>query len=143
MPRRLATVVLLLAPLALATPASAYSKAANYLIKQQIRVACDGRPGRIRPEGVIERDLTGDGHKDLIINHDGIECRAEWSRSGYCGASACSVHIYVREGALLVHKTELLTGGIRIGRGSRPRISFYSLTEQRMVPMRWNGRTFD
>ena len=55
----------------LASPALARSKAADYLVREQIAEACEGGKGTIDAAAVIERDLTGDGQPDLIISHEG------------------------------------------------------------------------
>ena len=93
----------------LASPAQARSKAADYLVRDQIADACEGGKGSINPAAVIERDLTGDGQPDLIISHDGITC-SDGGRSNACGMQVCSVTIYVRDGALLKPAVDDLLG---------------------------------
>ncbi|HET8726404.1 MAG TPA: hypothetical protein VFO41_02745 [Alphaproteobacteria bacterium] len=85
-------VISLLAVL-LTSPAQARSKAADYLIRDQIAGACETGKGKIEENAVIERDLTGDGLADLIISHDGITC-SDGGRSNACGAQVCSFVIY-------------------------------------------------
>ena len=138
----LASLAAMLLVLTTVTPASAYSKAALYLIRQQISDACNDSPGKIDPESAIERDLTGDGKADLIINHDGIQCAAPFSRSGYCGIRACSVYVYVREGALLVEKLDILSVSVTIGQGKIPVLTFIPHDMTRKINLRWNGRAF-
>jgi hypothetical protein len=103
-------------PLA-ATPAAAYSKAADYLIAEQLTEACPDGNGHMSAAGVIERDLTGDGKKDLILSHDGITC-GDVGRSQFCGAQACSVLIYVRRSALLQLEREELSVGVSVTDGA-------------------------
>jgi hypothetical protein len=113
------------------------SKAADYLVREQVAEACDGKGGTIDPAAVIEGDLTRDGKADLIISHEGIRC-AGGGRSALCGAQLCSVMIYVRRGTLLKLEREMLganvsvkSGAIRLhAHGGKPAI------------VRWNGRSF-
>jgi hypothetical protein len=44
------------------------SKAVDYLVREQMAGACNGKEGTIDDAAVIERDLTGDGKADLIIS---------------------------------------------------------------------------
>ena len=119
--------------------AEARSKAAEYLVNEEIAAACDGG-GAIAPEAVIEQDLTGDGRADLIISHEGITC-AGGGRSNACGMQVCSVNFYVREGTLLKPNREMLGVGVRVGEGAVPDIQMYRHGggEGRV---RWNGQTF-
>ena len=52
------------------TPVEARTKAAAWVVKEQIAEACDGGRGTIDPVGVIERDLDGDasrvGEEDVL-----------------------------------------------------------------------------
>ncbi|MBZ8133336.1 hypothetical protein [Afifella sp. IM 167] len=138
-------LLLLVALLALqASPAPARTKAADYLIAEQIAAACDGAAGRMDPSGVIERDITGDGKLDLILNHRGIACDREGEgirQSGFCGAQLCSVLIYVRRGALLKLEEEILSGGLALGAGSRPEIHLFGQGGKPLT-LRWNGNGF-
>lgn len=126
---------------ALPSPAAARSKAAEYLIAEQIADACDGKPGTIDPRAVIERDLTGDGNADLIISHDGITC-GRGGRSGLCGMQVCSVMIYVRRGPLLkLVVGDLLGMGVTVGDGKIPTIRSHAHGGKRHS-MKWNGQEF-
>lgn len=125
---------------ALATaPAEARSKAASYLIDQEIAEACDGQGGRIDPASVIERDLTGDGRADLIISHEGISCPGS-GESSFCG-QLCSVNVYVRRGQMLEREREMLGRGVSVGDGEVPPINLYGVDGRRGA-VRWNGQTF-
>jgi len=125
----------------LAAPVAAGSKAADYLVREQIAEACAGQPGRIDPATVIERDLTGDGKADLIISHEGITCSGG-GRSQMCGMQVCSVMIYVREGALLkLAVGDRLGGGVTVGDGAIPAISMHGHGGAR-GSLRWNGSAF-
>lgn len=119
----------------------AASKAADYLLNQELIEACQGRGGRIRFEGFIERDLTGDGRKDLIISHDAIECNGDFRRSPFCGAQVCTIKIYVRRGKLLKLEEEFLALISSIGAGPVPVISLY-FHGGGQGQLRWNGRAF-
>ncbi|SJM32849.1 hypothetical protein [Mesorhizobium delmotii] len=140
----------MLRPILLATilaaaiaPAAAYSNAANYLIAEQIASACEGNVGEIDPSSVIERDLTGDGKADLILSHEGINCSAgaSTSRSSFCGAQICAVDIYVRRGALLELKTEMLGAGVSVGEGQVPEIRMHAHGGE-AATLKWDGREF-
>ena len=125
---------------ALTGPAFAGSKAADYLVDQQISEACDGSAGHINPAYVVERDLTGDGKADLVISHEGITC-ATGRRSGFCGAQACSFYVYVRRGALLKLAEEYLGAQVSVGPGDEPPI-FWIAHGGSPQAMRWNGKKF-
>jgi len=124
-------------------PAAGYSKAASYLIGEQIALACDGNEGKIDPAAVIEQDLTGDGKADLIISHEGITCSGgeQSGRSLFCGMQVCAVNIYVRHGPVLTLKAEMLGGGVRVGGGPIPTITMHGHGGGSRS-LRWNGRDF-
>lgn len=94
--------------MALAPPASARSRAADYLIAEQIREGCLEGRGTFDDRGVYEIDLNGDGRDDLLLAHEALECEGAMSRSQFCGAQVCSILVYIREGALLNLKDEAL-----------------------------------
>ena len=77
--------------------AQSYSKAARYLMAQEIKASCP-MGGRFTSKGAIERDLTGDGRKDLVLAHGELRCKGNRSLSKYCGMQVCTVKIFVREG---------------------------------------------
>lgn len=121
--------------------AVARSKAAEWLIREQIAEACDGKTGRIDPAAAIERDLTGDGKADLIISHDGITCTAT-GRSTLCGMQVCSVMVYVRDGALLKPVVDDLLGmKVTVSDGSVPTIAWLAAGGAPRS-MKWNGTAF-
>lgn len=122
-----------------ATPAAAWSNAAEYLIREQIAEACEGGAGEIDPAAAVERDLTGNGRDDFILSHEGIKC-ASGRESGFCGQH-CNVKIYVRQGELLQLERDLLGRGVSVGAGSMPVIQMYGLGG-RPVALRWNGHEF-
>lgn len=130
--------------LALAAPADARSKAAAYLVKEQIASACDGGRGSIDPAGIVERDLDGDGRDDLIIAHEWISCASggQFGRSTFCGMQVCSVMIYLRRGSLLTLVHETLGGGVTVGAGDVPAISMNAHGGSR-GSVKWNGRAFE
>lgn len=119
----------------------ARSKSVDWLIREQIADACDGKPGKINPAAVIERDLTGDGKADLIISHDGISCNGG-GRSSACGMQVCAVKIYVRDGALLkLAVGDLLGTAVKVGDGAVPTIEWRIHGGGGRV-MKWNGQAF-
>jgi hypothetical protein len=135
---RIATFAVILA--FLPTAASAGSKAADYLVAEQIAEACNGKKGQIDPAAVIERDLTGDGKADLIISHEGIKY-ADGERSGFCGMQVCSVNIYVRRGELLKLALEMLGARVRVEGGPIPTITMVAHGGS-LHSIRWNGSGF-
>lgn len=137
---RLIAIVPALAFLFLAGPAAARSAAADYLIGQQIEAACEG-PGSFGPDGIIERDLTGDGRSDLILDHGAIDCDGK-GRSLECGIRACSVYFYVREGQLLKLKKEILSIGVTVTGRDRPAIHLMGHNFEKTT-WHWNGRDFE
>jgi hypothetical protein len=120
--------------------ALAGSKAATYLVKQEIAKGCDGKKGTIEKSAIIERDLTGDGRKDLIINHAGISC-AGGGMSGYCGVQLCSFNIYIRRGKLLKFQIEKLGMGLHVTTGKIPTIHWYA-HDGSAQKFRWDGKRF-
>lgn len=130
------TAILALLP----ATAAAGSKAANYLVAEEIAGACDGKKGRIDSAAVIERDLTGDGKADLIISHDGIKC-ADGSRSAACGMQVCTVRLYERRGELLKLTLDMLGAGVRVDASAIPKITMYA-HGGRQGSIRWDGATF-
>ncbi|ANV99335.1 hypothetical protein LMTR13_03235 [Bradyrhizobium icense] len=124
-----------------ASQPAARSKAADYLIREQISDACERRGGRIDPAAVIERDLTGDGKADLIISHEGITCTGG-GRSSACGMQVCSVMIYVREGPLLkLAVGDLLGMMVTVDAGRIPTVRWRGHGGSPRA-MRWNGGAF-
>jgi hypothetical protein len=121
--------------------ASARSKAAEYLLREQIARACGGKTGSIDPGSVIERDLTGDGRADLIIHHKGITCK-RGGRSALCNAQGCSTNLYVRRGNLLHPVGELdAVEKIRIDDGGTS-IVHLALRDGKSSILQWDGREF-
>lgn len=124
-----------------APSAAARSKAADWLVQEQIAEGCgNNRPGRFAPSALIERDLTGDGKKDLIISHDGLTC-GSGARSSFCGMRTCTVILYVREGDLLRKSKDVLSIGVTVGAGNPPAIELIGNDFQERT-MRWDGRAF-
>ncbi|WP_425099780.1 hypothetical protein [Tropicibacter sp. S64] len=121
------------------------SKAAAYLLDQNIAEACNGGPGTAGPGTLVEADFDGDGRQDLLIAHEGIACRTADSplgRSGLCGMQVCSVRIYLRRGQLLDLKEDFLGGGITVDtRATPPVIGGYAHGGARWS-MRWQNGGF-
>ena len=120
--------------------AQSYSKAARYLMAQEIKSACPSG-GRFTSKGAIERDLNGDGRKDLVLSHGGVTCKGNNRISGYCGMQVCTVKIFVRQGQLLKLKSDFLGGGVTLGPTSVPVISGYAHGGAPWA-IRWNGHSF-
>lgn len=123
------------------SPASAQSKAAAYLIKQEISEGCESHRGTLDTSGALERDLDGDGLPDLIIAQDKISCSGSSVRSLNCGMQVCSVTFYMRRGPLLQKTYEMLGAGVSVGSGRIPKVHMYAHGGQRGF-VRWNGRSF-
>ncbi len=119
---------------------AASSKAASYLLNQQVSEACDGKKGTIDPGSLIERDLTGDGEIDLIIAHEGITC-AGGGRSLFCGIQVCSFKVYVRKDHLLKLEKDMLGVNITVDDGRVPTVHWYAHGGA-PKQLRWNGRSF-
>lgn len=132
-----------------AGPAGAVSNAAEYLIAKAISDACES--GRGRFEKALERDVTGDGKADLLLDHQDLQC--EGGQTFTCGPAlppGCLVTFYVREGALLIEKHSYMGDGFSIGRGDPPTIRIVDVGGPskklggavRERSIRWNGRAF-
>lgn len=134
---RLLTTTLVLA-LAAAPLQAQESKAAKYLAAQFIKQFCDGK-GRFTPGGLVETDLTGDGHKDLLLYSGGLSCA---NGMPACGAVYCDVDLYVRKGDLLEKAAGLNSQCAEVIPGHPPAIR---LCHKDSGPwtVRWNGKTFD
>ncbi|MGX1101389.1 hypothetical protein [Amorphus sp. MBR-141] len=120
--------------------AEARSKAAEWLIQQQTEKACDGAPASIMPAAIYEGDLTGDGRDDLIIHHAGIQC-GDQGLSLFCGASNCSLLIYVRRGDLLVLEDELLALDFTVKDTSGP-VTINVVSGAGTDTLTWDGSGF-
>lgn len=133
--------LMLAAATAAPLPALALSNAANYLVAQEIGLACGGSPGRYDPDYVVERDLDGDGRSDLVISHEGIECQTT-GRSAECGMMLCSIRVWVRRGDLLALAVDDLIGyNMTVGDGPTPEIRWVA-ENGAPVAMRWDGSGF-
>ncbi|GJE16419.1 hypothetical protein [Methylobacterium marchantiae] len=122
-------------------PAQAESAAARYLVSQQVAKTCP-KGGQFKPAGIMERDLTGDGRPDLVLNLAELSCRgAANGTNDECGAAHCPVLFFVRQGDLLVLKEEIASIGARIGSGAVPRITLVSF-EYKEHTVRWDGSAF-
>lgn len=132
-------LVLLVATVGAAS-AQSYSKAARYLMAQEIKTACPSG-GRFSSKGAIERDLTGDGRKDLVLAHGGVTCKGSNNISRRCGMQVCTVKLFVRQGQLLKLKSDFLGGGVTLGPTNVPVISGYAHGGAPWA-IRWNGRNF-
>jgi len=137
---RFALAAVLIAVCAVGASAQSYSKAARYLIAQEVKAACPSG-GAFKRSGAVERDLTGDGRKDLILTHGDLTCKGGSPLSRYCGMQVCTVKIFVREGQLLKLKSDFLGGGVTLGPTAVPVISGYAHGGGAWA-IRWNGRGF-
>ena len=120
--------------------AQSYSKAARYLIGQEIAAGCPAG-GRFSASGAVERDLNGDGRKDFLLAHDRLQCKGGSKISRRCGMQVCTVKIYLRQGQLLKQNMDFLGGGVTIGPTIVPVISGYAHGGDPWA-IRWNGRAF-
>ena len=137
---RLLLGTMAIAALATGVSADQRSRAAQYLIDQQIAESCDSG-GRFEAWGIVEIDLTGDGRRDLLLNHDALVCNGRLFRSLNCGAALCSVYLFVREGELLQPKEQILSARTEILPGRPPTIRLHSRQGMR-YHLRWNGSAF-
>lgn len=139
---RIAAAMIVGGTLAIAAnqPAEARSKAAAYLIDRIIAEECPAG-GTFSPTEIVERDLTGDGAADLILDLHGVRC-ADGGMSGGCGPAACNANVYVRTSGLLKLVTEEFSVGFEIGPGDPPSIEFKDRKFQ-SYRLRWNGKSFE
>ena len=133
-------IVLFIGFLCYIPSALAGSKASTYLIEKEIAEACYGEKGFIKKSAIIERDLTGDGRKDLIISHEGSTC-AGGGRSGFCGMQVCAFNIYIRRGKLLKLEKDMLGVKVRVTKETIPTIHWYSHGGHAQK-FRWDGKKF-
>ena len=121
------TLTMAIGIVAVPEPAEAQSPAAQAIIDQQIpEWACVmGGGGRMKPEGVIEQDITGDGQVDLILDLGFVEC--DQGRNYACGVQACPTFFYVRQGDRLVEAANILAMGVTLGEGNPPVINLGNL----------------
>lgn len=121
--------------------AQAQTKAASYLVKQEIAEGCESHRGTMDASGIIERDLDGDGLPDLILADDALRCSGESTRSLNCGMQICSVTFYLRRGQLLQKVHEMLGAGVTVGEGRIPKVAMFAHGGSRGF-VRWNGHSF-
>ena len=120
---------------------AAASKAAQYLVNQHVAAGCPDGGGTFAAGGVIERDLTRDGKPDLVIDHSRLQCN-HGGQSSFCGMQACSVDIYVREGALLKPAGNFLSvGGVSLQSGNPPILKMTN-TKFKPYTARWKNGQF-
>lgn len=137
----LRSIIVAFAVAALAGPSLARSKAAEFLLNEQIAQTCEGGQGGFDDSAVIERDLDGDGRDDLILNHHGLGCADFAARR--CGTQFCSALIYLRRGELLQFETEyLVSEGFTVSNHAIPVLSWYGRIGEGERWVRWNGREF-
>lgn len=110
-------------------------------VAHEIAEGCNGRGGNIEPWGLVEHDLNGDGQADVLISHDAVRCDGQGFRSGYCGAQACSVNVYLGDHGGLAQSFGFLSLGFEVGDGQVPviRSTAHGGSKARL---RWNGTTF-
>lgn len=120
-------------------PAEAASKAADRIVRKHIADACGGGAATMEPAAVIERDLTGDGKADLIVDQGLISCKD--GMNGFCGTAGCAIDVYVRQGDRFVEKLNLLGFGIEILDGNPPRLRMSDRDGGRHI-YRWKGGQF-
>ncbi|MEN0040603.1 MAG: hypothetical protein AAF764_04620 [Pseudomonadota bacterium] len=138
------SATLLAAAIALLSPTAAQaqpSKAGAYVAKEQMVEACGSRKGaKAAKDAFQEKDLTGDGRADLLVNHSKVRCTAK-RKNERCGPKNCTIQIYVRtKRGLLKPAFETLAREAKIGDGDKPAIIITSSLGTGKV--RWDGKTF-
>ena len=128
--------------LGLAAPAAAQdSNAARWLVTERLSSVCETGEGMFDLQGIIERDLTGDGRDDLILFDDYVTCSGTAFRPTTCEFGECEFNVYVREGALLQPKlTDRTVARLDVLTGEPPVIVYAQRDGVRSV--RWNGSLF-
>ena len=136
------SITLLAALVVAALPAVAQdSNAARWLVTERLAAVCEEGQGLFNAEGIIERDLTGDGRPDLILFDDFVTCAGRKFRASTCRAGECEFTVYVREGALLQPKlSDRTVERLDVLAGEPPVIVYAQRDGVRSV--RWNGRAF-
>jgi hypothetical protein len=119
------------------------SKAADWLMTEEIEAACGKAGGRFADGAVVERDLTGDGRDDMVLSHGGVVCAGDQVQSDYCGAMMCSVLIYVRTDDVLTLSAEILSAGgsFTVEDGTSPAIQLIN-HDGSEGQVQWTGTTF-
>ena len=118
--RPLALAALLSMPVA----APAQTTEANLsLVSAELRAACPSGGGRITG-GVTERDLTGDGALDLIVDHKGLTC-GDGEPSALCDGPICTVKVWIDDGGSMLLTQELRARNIRISAETPPTITAF------------------
>lgn len=116
--RHMLRTCLVLALAGIAAPAIPASKAVSRIMEAQYPDVCDGASGKLNPAGIIERDLTGDGKADLILDIGTVDCGNGMNM--YCGSAGCSISVYVWQKGRLKEKLSLLGAGIEVMYGDPP-----------------------
>ena len=138
------SATLLAAAIAVLSPTAAQaqpSKAGAYVAKEQMAEACGSRKrAKAASDAFQEKDLTGDGRPDLLVNHRKIRC-AKKRKNVRCGPKNCTIQIYVRtKRGLLKPAFEVLAKEAKIGAGDKPAIIITSSLGTGKV--RWDGKAF-
>ncbi len=123
----------------LSPQSGALTKATNYLVSKQLSKACHNGQGRVLREAIIERDITGDGKLDLILDLSGFEC--DRGKNEFCETQNCTIVIYIRKGRHLRKVGDYITENLSVSRGSRPIISMWD-AERKPYSVRWTGERF-
>ncbi|MEM9207053.1 MAG: hypothetical protein AAGA88_12060 [Pseudomonadota bacterium] len=137
----LPTLGLLASPTMVSAEHSAVTKAAEYLVNEQITDACGDRGGIFHAAGIIEQDLDGDGLLDLILDHHQLVCDELTHGSGHCEYDACQVLVYVRRDGLLVLKKAYLSIGVSVTKEIRPVLGLMD-AEERSFSVQWDEDDF-
>lgn len=134
-----ATWIATMAVVLLQTPANAFTEATNYLISQHVEQGCGDNNGTYNEDGIYEKDFTGDGKADLIVDDSSLTCQGDETIPQTCGASQCQKTIYVRKGTLLKKAFETYAD-IQIMPPARLKV--YGRHGQTFKILKWNGRTY-
>lgn len=135
------TVLTSIVAIVLVSPSMAQSRAAQWIVNEQIAEACGTAGGTVAADAVFEGDLTGDGRADFIFSHDGVRC-AGGGRSPHCGVQACLLLIYVRRDGLLQLETEMLSIAFDVSPGDPVPTIHATAHDGKPSALRWDGRTF-
>lgn len=116
----------LLACLALALPGPilAQTTAANIgIVANELGAACPAGDGRVTG-GVVERDFTGDGVLDLLVDHGRLTCGTS-GESARCSDGLCAVRLWINEGGRMVLAQELRARNIRVSSDTPPTVTAF------------------
>jgi len=108
-----------------------------------------GGPFEVKPDAITATDLDQDGAADYILNYSGLDCGNGQAGGGYCGASNCSIEVFLSsrqhrnpEEYLGYSLTPVVDGQGRTGLILSGSFSVCGETGQCLPPAFWNGTGF-